>query len=320
MRTIALYDAMKEALAEEMRRDEKVFMLGESIRGGNWPHTDGLAHEFGNDRIMDTPLAETALAGLGIGSAMAGYRPVVEMMFANFFYVAADEIFHKAAHWRFMHGGQTIMPTVFMAAAGGGQYLANEHSKFPSAMVLHHPGLKMVVPSNPYDAKGLLKTAIRDDNPVCYFWHIQQMAMSGEIPEEEYTIPFGVAKIKKEGKDITVLAISNMVELAMEVAGKLEGKISVEVIDPRTLEPFDMETVIKSVEKTGHLVIVDEDTERCGFAAELGFAIQKQIFGELDAPITRVSGANYPIAGGHLEQHVLPKPEQILKAIEETLA
>jgi len=320
MREILYFDAMKEALAEEMRREKKVYMIGESIRGGNFPHTDGLVQEFGNDRIMDTPLAETALAGIGIGSALTGYRPVVEMMFADFLYVAADEVFHKAAQWRFLHGGQTSMPVVFMASAGGGDKLANEHSKLPSAMVLHHPGLKLAVPSNPYDAKGLLKTAIRDDNPVCYFWHLALMAMPGEIPDEEYTVPFGVAEVKREGSDITVLAISNMVNLALEVAEKLAGKISVEVIDPRTLEPFDMEAVVKSVEKTGHLVIVDEDTENCGFAAELGFRIQDKIFDELDAPVKRVCGANYPIAGGYLEQHVLPKQEQILKAIEDTLA
>ncbi len=320
MKEIVLFNAMKEALAEEMRRDARVFMVGESIRGGNWPHTEGLVKEFGNERILDTPLAETAIAGLGIGSALAGYRPVVEMMFSNFFYVAADEIFHKAAQWRFLHGGQTTMPAVFMAAAGGGQYLANEHSKFPAAMVLHHPGLKLALPSNPYDAKGLLKTAIRDDDPVCYFWHIQQMAMQGKVPEEEYTIPFGVADIKREGSDVTVLAVSRMVQLALKAAKQLEGEISVEVIDPRTLEPFDMDAVINSVEKTGHLVIVDEDTECCGFPAELGFRIQEQAFDELDGPIRRVCAANFPIAGGHMEQRVLPSVDQIVQTIRQTIA
>jgi acetoin:2,6-dichlorophenolindophenol oxidoreductase subunit beta len=320
MREIPYFQAMKEALAEELSRDEKVFMIGESIRGGNFPHTDGLVHDFGNDRIIDSPLAESVLMGTGVGAALAGYRPVVDLMFADFMYVAGDEVFLKSAQWRFIHGGKPTLPLVILAAAGGGLYLANEHSKIPSATVLHNPGLKLVVPSNPYDAKGLLKTAIRDNNPVCFFWHKALMAMRGDVPEEEYTIPFGMAEIKKEGTDVTVVAISNMANYAMKVAEELEGKISLEVIDPRTLEPFDLETVLKSVKKTGQLVIVDEDTERCGFPAELGFQIQEQAFDYLDAPIKRICAANYPIAGGHMEQHVLPKQEQIKQAIEEIVA
>jgi pyruvate/2-oxoglutarate/acetoin dehydrogenase E1 component len=320
MREIPYFQAIKEALVEEMQRDEKVYMFGESIRGGNFPHTEGLVKQFGGERIVDTPLAETALAGVGVGSALAGYRPVVDLMFADFMYVAGDEIFLKASQWRFLHGGKVDMPLVIIAAAGGGLYLANEHSQIPSAQVLHTPGLKLAVPSNPYDAKGLLKTAIRDNNPVVYFWHKALMAMPGDVPEEEYTIPFGQAEIKREGTDVTVVGVSKMVNDVLEIAQELEGKISVEVIDPRTLEPFDIETVLKSVDKTGHLVVVDEDTERCGFPAELCFQIQERGFDLLDAPIKRVCAANYPIAGGFMEQHILPQSAQIKKAIEEAVA
>jgi pyruvate/2-oxoglutarate/acetoin dehydrogenase E1 component len=316
MRELTYVQAIQEGLAEEMRRDDKVFLMGESVRGGNFEHTVGLVQEFGPDRVLDTPICETAMAGAGVGAALAGYRPVVELMFADFMYIAADEIFLKAAQWRFMHGGQTTTPVVFMMAAGGGLMLANEHSRIPSALVLHHPGLKLAVPSNPHDAKGLLKTAIRDNNPVVYFWHKALMGMKGEVPEEEYTVPFGQAAVVREGSDVTVVAVSAMVNLALEVARVLEGQISVEVIDPLTLEPLDLETIFKSLEKTNRLVIVDEDTERCGFAAELGFQVVEQGFDLLDAPIQRVCAANVPIAGGLMEQHVLPGAARLTAAIE----
>jgi len=291
-------------------------VVGESVQGASFGFTTGLVEQFGPERILDTPIAETGIAGAGIGAAMAGYRPVVDFMFADFMYIAADEVFLKAAQWRFLHGGKVNVPVVFFAAVGGGMMLANEHSQIPSTLVLHSPGLKLALPSNPYDAKGLLKTAIRDNNPVCFFWHKLLLGMKGEVPEEEYTIPFGVAEVKREGTDVTVVAVSNMVNLALAAAQELQGKISVEVIDPRTLEPLDMDTILKSVEKTGRVVIVDEDTERCGFAAELGFQIQNKVFDSLDAPIRRVCAANYPIAGGYMEKCVLPQQSQIKAAIE----
>jgi pyruvate dehydrogenase E1 component beta subunit len=320
MKELRFFQAMREALVEEMERDEKVFMLGESIEGGSFLYTKGLVEKFGQERIMDTPLAETALCGSGIGSALAGYRPVVDLMFADFMYVAGDEIFLKSAQWRFIHGGKITLPIVFLMGVGGGRMLCNEHSHIPSSLVLRSPGLKLAVPSNPYDAKGLLKTAIRDDNPVCFFWHKVLMMKKGDVPEEEYTIPFGLANIRREGTDVTVVAVSNMVNYALAVADELEGRISVEVIDPRTLEPLDMETILKSVEKTGHVVVVDEDTERCGLPAEIGFQIQEKAFDSLDAPIKRVCAANYPIAGGHMEKHILPQPAQIKAAIEAVMA
>ncbi|MBW2369437.1 MAG: transketolase [Deltaproteobacteria bacterium] len=320
MREISYSDALKEAIAEEMRADESVFFIGQSIEGGNFPYTEGLVHEFGQDRIMDTPICETGMSGAGVGAALAGYRPIVELMFADFMYVAGDEALLKPSQWRFLHGGNVTLPLVFIGAVGGGLRLANEHSQIPSAIVLHFPGLKLAVPSNPYDAKGLLKTAIRDNNPVWFFWHKGLMMAKGHVPEEEYTLPFGKADIKKEGIDVTVLAISNMVNHAMEVAQALEGTTSVEVIDPRTLEPFDLDTVLESVEKTTRLVIVDEDTERCGFAGEIAAQIIDSGFDFLDAPIKRVCAANYPIPGGYLEEHILPGPQDIRKAIEDVMA
>jgi pyruvate dehydrogenase E1 component beta subunit len=241
-------------------------------------------------------------------------------MFADFMYVAADEVFLKAAQWRFMHGGQTTMPVVFLMAAGGGLMLANEHSRIPEALVLHHPGLKLAVPSNPYDAKGLLKTAIRDDDPVVFFWHKAIMGMKGEVPEDEYLIPFGIADVKRTGQDVTVVATSNMVNLALKAAtGLADEGIDVEVIDPRTLEPLDLETILKSVSKTNRLVIADEDTQRCGFAAELAMQVVEHGFDLLDAPIKRVCAANYPIAGGFMEEHLLPGQAQIETAIRQAL-
>ena len=195
-----------------------------------------------------------------------------------------------------------------------------EHSTIPTSVVLHSAGLKLAVPSNPYDAKGLLKSAIRDNNPVVYVWHKALLPMPGEIPDEDYTVPFGVAEVKREGTDVTVVGISNMVNFALDVADELDGQSSVEVIDPRTLEHFDLETVLESVEKTNRLVIVDEDRERCNFAGELGFKIQEQAFDSLDAPIQRVCAKNYPIAGGFMEQHVLPSRATLKAAIQGAVA
>lgn len=311
--------AMNEALVEEMTRDEKVFLVGESIRGGSFGVTSGIVQRFGKERVLDTPISETGVAGAGIGAALAGYRPVVDFMFADFMYVAGDEIFLKASQWRFIHGGKVDMPVVFLGAVGGGMMLCNEHSQVPSASILHAPGLKLVQPSTPYDAKGLLKSAIRDDNPVAFFWHKLLLGSAGEVPDEEYVVPLGAAEVKREGSDATVVATSMMVHHALKAAAELEGKISVEVIDPRTLEPLDMETILKSVEKTGRVVIVDEDTERCGFAAELGFKIMDQGFDFLDAPIKRVCAANYPIPGGYMERQVLPNPTKVKAAIEAVM-
>jgi len=319
MKQLSLTGAINEALKEEMQRDEKVFCIGEDIQWGTFGATGGLVQEFGPDRIMDTPLAETAIAGAAVGSAMCGYRPVADMMFADFMWIAGDEIFMKAAKWHFLHGKKVNVPVVFMAAIGGGFKLGPEHSQSPESVVMHTPGLKLVVPSSPYDAKGLMKTAIRDNNPVVYFYHKALFGLTGDVPEEEYTIPFGQADIKREGSDVTVVAVGQMVHYALQAAEQLKDKASIEVIDPRTLEPFDIDTIVESVKKTSRAVVVDEDTLRCGVTAEIASQIMEHAFDYLDAPVKRVAAANLPIAGGYLETEVLPQPQDVLAAIESVL-
>ena len=319
MRQLMYLQAINEAFAEELERDEKVFLIGEGIQTGTFGTTTGLVDRFGPERIMDSPLAETAIAGVAVGASLMGYRPIADLMFSDFMYVCADEVLLKAAQWRLMQGGTQKLPCVFVANMGGYRKLGNEHSQCPYSMMLHSPGLKVVIPSNPYDAKGLLKTAIRDDNPVAFLYHKGLLPMMGDVPEDDYTIPFGVADVKREGTDVTVIAISFQLFWAMAAAEQLESKISVEVIDPRTLEPLDMDTIMTSVAKTGRVVIVDEDTERCGFAGELATQIMEQGFYELDAPIKRVCAKNYPIPGGIMEKFVLPQPEWVLQAIEDVM-
>ena len=311
--------AINEALREELRRDETVFVIGENVQQGTFGTSSGLVQEFGTERIMDTPLAETAVAGAAVGAAMAGFRPVADMMFADFMYIAGDEILLKAAKWHFMHGGKVNVPVVIMAAIGGGMKIGPEHSMCPEALIMHTPGLKLAVPSTPYDAKGLLKTAIRDNNPVIFLYNKGLLGLPGQIPEEEYLIPFGQADIKREGTDVTVVAISRMVQMALGVAEKIKDKISVEVIDPRTLEPFDLDTVIESVKKTGRAVIVDEDNKRCGVTSEISALITENAFDYLDAPVQRVAAADMPIASGFLEDFVLPQPKDIEDAINRVM-
>ncbi len=325
MKQIRLIAAINEALNEEMERDEKVFILGEDVQQATFGVTRGLVQQFGPDRVMDTPLAETAIAGAAVGSAMTGYRPIADMMFADFMWIAADEILGKAAKWRFCQGGKVTLPVVFMASIGGGGKLGAEHSQCPASVYMHTPGLKLVIPSTPYDAKGLMKTAIRDNNPVIYFYHKGLLGLKGDVPEEEYTIPFGQADVKREGSDVTVVATGMMVQYALggmmpralATAESLhEEGISVEVIDPRTLEPFDIDTIVESVKKTGRAVIVDEDTKRCGVTSEIAAQIMEKAFDYLDAPIQRVAAADMPIPAGYLEEHVLPQPRDIVAAIE----
>ena len=305
MRQLMYLQAINEAFAEELERDEKVFLIGEGIQTGTFGTTTGLVDRFGPERIMDSPLAETAIAGVAVGASLMGYRPIADLMFSDFMYVCADEVLLKAAQWRLMQGGTQKLPCVFVANMGGYRKLGNEHSQCPYSMMLHSPGLKVVIPSNPYDAKGLLKTAIRDDNPVAFLYHKGLLPMMGDVPEDDYTIPFGVADVKREGTDVTVIATSFQLFWAMAAAEQLESKIS--------------DTIMSSVAKTGRVVIVDEDTERCGFAGELATQIMEQGFYELDAPIKRVCAKNYPIPGGIMEKFVLPQPEWVLQAIEDVM-
>ncbi|MBW1787425.1 MAG: transketolase [Deltaproteobacteria bacterium] len=320
MRELMYLQAINEALAEELDRDESVFLVGEGVQTGTFGTTDGLVQRFGPDRIMDAPLSETAIAGVAVGASMMGYRPVADLMFADFMYICADEIFLKAAQWRLIQGGTQSLPCVFMANIGGYRKLGNEHSQCPFSLVLRSPGVKLAVPYTPYDAKGLLKTAIRDNNPVIYLFHKGLLGMKGDVPAEDYTIPFGQADVKREGTDMTVVATSFMLFWALAAAEQMKDRYSIEVIDPRTLEPLDLDTILQSVEKTGRLLIIDEDTERCGFAGELGMQVMEKGFDFLDAPVKRVCSANYPIPGGVMEKYVIPQPDQVMAAIEELMA
>jgi pyruvate/2-oxoglutarate/acetoin dehydrogenase E1 component len=322
MREIRFVEAMQEALREEMARDETVFILGECVRMGALGTSTGLADKFGNNRVLDTNISECAIAGSCLGAALVGYRPIADILCSDFFYIIADEMCNKAAKWRFRHGGKPKkIPIVYISSIGGYVRSDAEHSQTLESIIMHCPGLKLAIPSTPYDAKGLLKTAIRDDNPVVYLYHKLLMPRRGGVPQEEYTIPLGVADIKREGKDVTVVATGYMVQMALDVANQLQERgVSIEVVDPRTLEPLDIDTIVASVRKTRRVVIVDEDTLRCGVTAEIAVQIMENAFDELDAPIQRVAAANYPIpAGWFLEQYVLPYPKDIIVAIQRVL-
>lgn len=317
MREISFREAISEAMHEEMARDETVFLMGENISVDIWGTSGGLFDRFGKERVRDTPISEQAIVGTCVGAALADYRPVGHMMLADFFECAGDEILGKAARWHFSHRGKVQLPLTMRAAIGGYSGLGPDHSKCMESFILRAPGLKLVIPSSPYDAKGLLKTAIRDNNPVVFYEHKSLLGVVGPVPDEEYTVELGVADVKREGSDVTVVATGYMVRLTLQVADILQSEkdLSIEVIDPRTLEPLDMETIVKSVKKTHRVVIVDEDTLRCGPHAEIGMQIMKEAFDYLDAPVERVGAANYPIAAGYLEQFILPQPQQISDAI-----
>ena len=268
---------------------------------------------------MDTPISETAIAGAAVGSAMTGYRPVADFMFADFMYIAFDEILSKAAKWRFMHEGTQSIPAVFMAAMGGYLGLGAEHSQAPVSYYMHTPGIKIAIPSTPYDAKGLMKTAIRDNNAVVFLYHKALLGLAGQIPEEEYLVPLGKADIKRQGDDVTLVATGIQVHYALTVADQLKDKINIEVIDPRSLEPLDIDTIIKSVEKTGRAIVVDEDISRCGVACEIAMQIVERAFDFLDAPVQRIAAKNYPIPPGAMERFVLPQVDQIAAAVKAVM-
>ncbi len=319
MKEIAYATAINQAIDEEMARDKRVFLIGEDVSVGFFGTTGGLIQKYGKQRVIDTPISETAIAGSCLGAAIGGLRPIADLMFSDFIYVCMDEI-KNAAIWRFSNGGVFDVPIVFRLPMGGYVRIGADHSRATFSPVLHLPGMKVVVPTTPYDAKGLLKTAIRDNNPVCFYEHKLFYQTTGPVPEEEYTIPFGVADVKKEGKDVTVVALGLMVPWSLEVAKEYEGKgISVEVIDPRTLEPLDMDTIVKSVRKTGRVVLVEEDMVRCGTTCEILSQIVEQAFDALDAPIVRVGAKNYPIPGGVMEDFVLPQKKDIAAGIDKVL-
>ncbi len=326
MREITFTQAVNEALREEMRRDQSVYVLGHGLYwgfGGPGP-TSGLLEEFGASRVRTAPLSEPAITGSCVGAALAGMRPVAQLGLADFVFCALDEILSKAGKWRYTHGANAGMtlPIVFLETIGGYVSGASEHSQSPLGLYMHAPGLKLAVPTTPHDAKGLLKTAIRDDNPVLFFMHKRLMRGQGPVPEDEYTVPFGLADVRRTGRDVAVVATAYMVSLALQVADALqEQDVSVEVIDPRTLEPLDIETIVQSVRKTGRLVVVDEDTERCGVGAEIGAQVMERAFDALKAPVRRVANPNLPVPYSRpLERAVLPSKERIERAILETLA
>ncbi len=336
-RTMTIAEALREAIREEMRRDERVFCLGEDIGipggfGGAFTVTLGLAEEFGHERILDTPISEAGIAGAAVGAALAGMRPVADVQYADFLFCAMDQLVNEAAKLRYMSGGKLRVPMV-MRAPCGATTRAAQHGQSPESFFIHVPGLKVACPSTAYDAKGLLKTAIRDDNPVLFFEHkllygskgmrAEKGALSpvGEVPVEEYTIPFGSAAVRREGTDVTVVAKLLMVYRALAAAEALaEDGISCEVIDPRTLVPFDTEAVVASVRKTEHLVIVDECPRTGGWAGEVAAEIQEQAFGHLDAPIKRVTAPDTPVPfAPPMEQYYVPDEEDIARAVREVL-
>jgi len=324
VRKITYREALKEALTEEMRRDATVFLLGEDIGrhwGGAFKVTEGLAEEFGDERVRDTPISESAIIGAAVGAAITGMRPVAEIMFGDLTALAMDQIANQAAKIHYMFGGQVNCPIVVRTPFGGGVNIASHHSQSLEAWFMHVLGLYVAVPSTPYDAKGLLKSAMRGSNPVFFCEHKLLYPIEGEVPEDEYTIRFGVADVKREGADLTIVATLYMVHKALNAAEELEREgISVEVVDPRTLTPLDKQTLIKSVKKTGRLIIVSEDCKTAGVSAEIAAMVAEEALDYLDAPIRRVAEPDTPIPfSPPLEQYVIPDERAIIKAVKEVV-
>ena len=316
--------AIGDALKEEMRRDDKILIFGEDVAefGNIFGVTRGMLEEFGPQRVRNTSISETAIIGTALGAAVTGLRPVAELMYADFTMVAFSELFHCVPKWRFMNGGEYKMPLVVRCAMGSSFGAGSEHSNCVESLFMHSPGMTIICPTTPYDAKGLLKSAIRSDNPILFCEHKQLYQTKGEVPEEDYTIPIGVADVKKEGKDVTVIAVGLMVRRALEAAEMLEKEgISVEVIDPRTLVPFDKETTFNSIRKTHHVVIAEESNKTAGIGAELAAMIQEEMYDELDGPISRVAALDIPMPYNiSLEKYVIPDAAKIAQAVRDQVA
>jgi len=321
LREITFAQAVNEALHEEMERDEKIILLGEDVAaaGGVWKLTEGLLDRFGADRVLDSPISEAGIAGVGVGAAMTGMRPIVEIMFGDFLTLVMDQLVNQAAKMYYMSGGRYKVPLVIRTTLGAGRRLAAQHSQSLQAWFAHIPGLKVVLPSTPYDAKGLLKTAIRDDNPVIFFEDKLMYQKKGRVPpaSDPYTIPFGRADVKREGSDVTVVATSSMVYVALEAAETLaEEQISVEVIDPRTLTPLDQEGMVSSVTKTSRCLVIDEGYERFGVTAEIAAVISHRAFYALEAPVERIGAMNVPIPFSPiLEDQTIPNVDRVVRAV-----
>jgi pyruvate dehydrogenase E1 component beta subunit len=323
MAILTIRDALNQALREELLRDENVFIMGEEVAeyDGAYKVTRGLWKEFGSKRVIDTPITELGFAAVGVGAAMAGLRPVIEFMTWNFSILAADQIINHAAKMLYMSGGQFKVPIVFRGPNGSAYQVSSQHSHALEAMYANFPGLKVVMPSTPADAKGLLKSAIRDDNPVIFMEQERMYGIKGEVPEDEdFTIPLGVADIKREGTDCTIVARSMTVPLALDAAEKMKNEfdVSVEVIDPRTIKPLDTATIVNSVKKTNRLVIVEESHAFASVGAEISHSVIENAFDYLDAPIRRISTAEAPMPyAKNLEAAALPDVNKIITAVKE---
>ncbi len=322
-RTLMYRDALNEALREEMRRDPTVFTLGCGIaeRGGSFKVTQGILQEFGPRRIFDTPIAEASITGAGVGAAITGMRPVVEILFVDFTMLILDQIVNQAAKYNFMTGGRGKVPMVLRTQGGCGNGLAAQHSQSLEAVFYHTPGLKLVMPSTPYDAKGLLKSSIRDDDPVIFIEHKLLYMNKGEVPEGEFLVPLGKGEVKRRGQHVTLIAWSNMVPRSLAAAGELakEG-IEAEVVDPRTLVPLDKELILDSVRKTEHALIVQEAVRRGGVASDIASIIMEEAFDYLDAPVSILAGLNTPVPFNlTLEKHCVPQEPDIVGAVKRLL-
>lgn len=322
MREITYLEAVREAMTQEMERDNTVFLIGEDIGlyGGAFQVSHGMLEQFGSDRILDTPITELGLTGAAVGAALVGMRPIAEIMFMDFTTLASEQLVNQAAKLRFMFGGNATVPMVLRTPAGSGTGAAEHHSQSLENWFVHVPGLKVVMPTTPYDVKGLLISSIRDNNPVLFIEHKLLYKTKGEVPEELYEIPLGQADVKRKGKDLTIIATSIMVSRSLEAAEILaEEGIDIEVIDPRTLRPLDTETLVKSVKKTGKLLIVHEAVKTGGFGGELAAIIaESEAFGYLDAPIQRLAGREMPIPYNRtLEYNTVPQVENIVERARE---
>ena len=316
-------DAIRETLREALNDDERVFLIGEDIGmyGGAYGVTKDLVHEFGEGRVKDSPIAESVLVGAGIGAAMAGLRPIVEIMTINFSLLASDQIVNVAAKLFYMSGGQITVPLIIRTVTGGGSQLAATHSQNFENWYANVPGLKVVAPSSPADARGMLRTALRDNNPVIFVEHSLLYGMKGPVPEDDYSVPFGLAEIKRPGKDVTIVAYLRMVPVALEAAEMLakEG-IEAEVIDLRTLRPLDTETIVESVMKTNRAVVVEEGWKTGGFGAEISASIMTDAFDHLDAPVARVAGEEVPMPYNKtLERAAIPDARRVFDAVKSVL-
>lgn len=318
-REISFSEAINEAMSEEMRRDESVFLIGEDVGlfGGVFGVSAGMYDEFGEERVRDTPISETAIIGGGLGAALMGMRPIAEIMFADFVACAMDQVVNQAAKARYMSGGKANVPLTIRIVNGAPGSAAAQHSQSPEAWFMNVPGLKIAIPATAYDAKGLLKTAVRGEDPVLFFEHKMLYSEKGKVPVEDYTVPFGEAAVRREGTDVTIIAVGGVLPNVLTAAEKLaQDSISAEVIDPRTLVPFDKETVINSVKKTNRVVIVHEAHKRAGPGAEIAAMLAEEAIGYLDAPVVRVATKNVPFPyHPALEQYILPTEDEIIAAV-----